>query len=258
MSNKLEYKFLVPLDTIDSIRQTIMPYVEFDTYTKRRKEKRYTVRSIYYDTRTFDCYEEKVEGFLEKKKFRIRSYNSLKECDTVFFEIKRKLYDFIEKDRSCFKWKQTLNLFTASTPELMKILSCSGDKNETAARHFFYYYLNRHLLPVILIIYEREAFYSKFDKSLRLTIDQNLRSRLFPTLDMLYAESDFKYALPHTAILEVKFYRGLPCWIQSLIQQHNLQRLAVSKYAICLDSHPEAYNFIHKFAYVPERLLLHQ
>lgn len=237
-ANRLEYKFLVPTAIVSDIRRAIAPYVRFDAYSEIRKEKEYTVRSIYYDTANFDCYEEKVEGFLEKKKFRIRGYNSLKECSTVFLEIKRKLHDFIAKDRAGFQYRELDTVFSGPG---VRPQAC---EHQAAARHFLYYYYRRRLLPVVLIVYEREAFYSKFDGHLRITLDKGVRSQLYPTLDMLYYNSGLKYALPQTSILEVKFYRGLPLWIRSLARAYHLQRLAVSKYAICLDSHPDA----HKFA----------
>jgi len=250
-ASRLEYKFLVPTAIVSDIRRAITPYVRLDAYSEVRKEKEYTVRSIYYDTANFDCYEEKVEGFLEKKKFRIRGYNSLEECNAVFLEIKRKLHDFIAKDRSCFRWNQVRSIFAAGGAGIRQLLAGPTAGNEEAARHFLYFYLRRRLLPVILVVYEREAFYSKFDRFLRITLDRDLRSYLYPALDMLYYNSGLKYALPQTSILEVKFYRGLPLWIQSLAKAYHLQRLAVSKYAICLDSHPDAHKFATGLAHLP-------
>ncbi len=236
-ASRLEYKYLVPTAIISDIRRAITPYVRLDAYSEITKEKEYTVRSIYYDTPNFDCYEEKVEGFLEKKKFRIRGYNSLAECSTVFLEIKRKLHDFIAKDRAPFQYHELDAIFSAPG---VRHQVC---EHQAAARHFLYYYYGRRLMPVILIVYEREAFYSKFDRFLRVTLDKDVRSHLYPTLDMLYYNSGLKYALPQTSILEVKFYRGLPLWIRSLARAYHLQRLAVSKYAICIDSHLDAHKF---------------
>lgn len=236
-ASRLEYKFLVPTAIVSDIRRTILPYVRLDAYTEVRKEKEYTVRSIYYDTANFDCYEEKVEGFLEKKKFRIRGYNSLKECSTVFLEIKRKLHDFIAKDRAGFQYHELDAIFSAAG---VRHQVC---EHQAAARHFLYYYYRRRLLPVALIVYEREAFYGKFNANLRITFDKNVRSCLYPTRDMLYLNSNLKYGLPQTCILEIKFYRGLPLWIRSLAKAYHLQRLAVSKYAICIDSQLDAHKF---------------
>jgi hypothetical protein len=45
--------------------------------------------------------------------------------------------------------------------------------------------------------------------------------------------------MPGEWIFEVKFFRSaLPAFVRSLIHRYRLPRLALSKYAICMESHP--------------------
>lgn len=237
MAKRLEYKYLVPKSLVDAIRADMRPFVEIDQFAEKQQAKEYTVRSVYYDTPKFDCYSEKIEGLKVRKKFRIRGYNIPDKNSIVFLEIKQKYNNFIDKNRAPLMWNQIDEFLFY--PDLDKyIIPFSGNGKEKGdAQRFLYHYYSQALRPAVLVIYDREAFFGKFDKSLRFTFDKNLRSTLFPSLDMLYKEEQIKYAMPKYFIFEVKFYTGLPAWIQSIIKRYQLPRMALSKYTICLDSH---------------------
>ncbi len=246
-----EYKYLVPRRLVNELRNEMKPYIRLDKYSENRKDKQYTVRSVYYDTKTFACYEEKIEGFKTKKKFRIRGYNSGEKNSIVFLEIKRKYEDFISKNRAPLKWSQAKALFSNNGFNTQGIPFEKDSKEEANAKRFLYNYHRKKLFPIVLVIYDREAFYSKFDQSLRMTFDKNIRSLLYPSLDLLYINEDIKYAMPHNFIFEVKFHRNcLPSWIKSIIIRYKLQRLALSKYTICIDSHRMARKFSRSFGHI--------
>lgn len=85
-------------------------------------------------------------------------------------------------------------------------------------------------------MYEREAYYSKLG-SLRITFDKNLRSSIYPSLDVLFSEDNTLYSIPKHFILELKFYDGLPSWLKSTVGTLDSEQRALSKYAICVDEH---------------------
>jgi len=239
MANRLEYKYLVPVSKLDIIRSEMRPYVELDKYSAKRDQQEYTVRSIYYDSPMTECYHQKIDGIKVRKKFRIRGYNEPGNMNIVFLEIKRKYVNFIDKNRAPVLCNNLDSLFTSRDIE-KHIISLSGNgKEKDDARRFLYYYFLNRLSPMVLVIYDREAFYSKFDNSLRLTFDKNLRSTIYPSLDMLYQEDQVQYAMPRYFIFEVKFYGKLPHWIRSIVKRHQIPRMALSKYTICLDSHKD-------------------
>lgn len=237
MSYRLEYKFLVPVFLIDSIRADIYPYMNLDPFAKKQNSGEYTVRSIYYDTPKFDCYHEKIEGIKVRKKYRIRGYNIPEQDKVAFLEIKRKYNNHIDKNRAPINNQNLLSFLTSQNLDKY-ILSFSGNGKEKndAIRFLFHYYRDR-LNPVILINYEREAFVGRFDSTFRITFDKNLRSAAYPSLESLYKEDQMTYALMNYFILEVKFYSGLPTWIKSILTRYNFSRKSLSKYTICLDSH---------------------
>lgn len=237
MCYRLEYKFLVPVTLIDSIRAEINPFMKLDPFAEKQSSGEYTVRSIYYDTPQFDCYHEKIEGVKVRKKYRIRGYNNPEQDEVAFLEIKRKYNDHIDKNRAPINHRN-LQYFLVSQNLDKYILPFSGNgKEKNDARRFLFHYHRDRLNPAILINYEREAFAGKFDPTFRITFDKNLRSAAFPSLESLYSEDQMKYAMLNYFILEVKFHNGLPKWIKSVLTRYNLSRKSISKYTICLDSH---------------------
>jgi hypothetical protein len=223
---------------VDQIRADLLPYMEIDRFAEKQESGEYTVRSVYYDTPGFHCYQEKMDGVKVRKKFRIRGYNRPEEDSIVFLEIKRKYENFIEKNRAPLLYKDLDALFAA--PDLDKYIIALGKsgKEKSEAQRFLYHYYRLALRPAVLVVYDREAFLGRFDSSLRLTFDKNLRGAIFPSLSMLYDEDCLKPAMPKHFIFEVKFFRGtLPAWVKSILKRYELPRMALSKFTICLDSH---------------------
>ena len=97
---RIEYKYLAPNTLLDQIRADIRPFVEVDGPPARPDAREYTVRSVYFDTPRFACYDEKNDGLLARNKYRIRGYDQRRDDAVVFLEIKRKYQDCITKRRA--------------------------------------------------------------------------------------------------------------------------------------------------------------
>ena len=235
MSGRIEYKYLVPNSMVDQIRAEIAPYMDPDEFGGSRGE--YTVRSVYYDTPGWDCYNEKLDGLKLRRKFRIRGYNNPDERSIVFLEIKRKTGSSIAKARAPLLHRD-LDAFM-ETPDLERyILPLSKtDREKRDASSFLYHYYRLGLRPAVLAVYDREAFHGKLDKSLRITFDKDLRGSMFPSLGMLYDNDCLAHAMSKHFTLEVKFFRNsLPAWVVSMLGRYELSRMALSKFTICIDA----------------------
>lgn len=231
-----EYKYLVPNALLPRMRADVQPYMDIDPFAGKQSSNEYTVRSVYYDTPRFDCYDEKLDGLKCRRKYRIRGYNRPDEKSIVFLEIKKKYSSLIDKHRAPLLYKD-VEAFLASRDIDKYIIPLSGNGQEKSdAQRFLYHYYRRALRPAVLVVYDREAFMGKFDPTLRVTFDKNLRGRSFPSLETLYDEVPLQYAMRTHFILEMKFIRGaLPAWAITMIHQYGLPRMALSKYTICLD-----------------------
>ncbi|MCB9087187.1 MAG: polyphosphate polymerase domain-containing protein [Calditrichae bacterium] len=231
-----EFKYLVPREKLAEIRAELAPYVYGDQHAQDREVREYTVRSIYFDSRNYEDYRAKVEGLKIRKKLRIRAYNEVSPESSAYLEIKRKRGGYIFKDRAPFAYQDIEALFESRDIDRYIPLNGSPAAQDSARKFFFH--LHRGILrPTVLVIYDREAFFSKFDPSLRLTFDKALRSVLTDKVTVFNREIGLRYAMPSHFIWEIKFPHSLPAWVQSIIRHHRLPRLALSKYTICLDSH---------------------
>ncbi|MFO7637943.1 MAG: polyphosphate polymerase domain-containing protein [bacterium] len=232
---RLEYKFMTSVKLLPELRAAMLPWLRYDDFTASRPDRQYTVRSIYYDNRRFDCYEEKVEGFTFKRKLRIRGYDQPGPDSKVFLEIKYKNQDYIGKSRAPVPWERLPAVFdTGRVPGLGAPFD-PGSPAAAAAHRFLYHYHRRRMLPVVLVAYEREAFYSRFDRTLRITFDKNVRSRLYPELGSLYVDRGARFETPGLFVLEIKFFGSLPRWVRDITTRFDLLRVANSKYALGID-----------------------
>lgn len=232
---KYEFKYIVPVSQLDELREAIKPYVELDPYAAEMDANEYTVRSIYFDTARFDYYYEKIDGYKIRKKIRIRGYNVQKGGDTVFMEIKRKLKEPIEKDREKMTFEIMKRLMAGEGAQAYG--DVEDDHGVNGAGKFLYHVYRNNLKPVVLVVYEREAFFDRFKTEVRITFDKNLRGIAYPTIDDLYSEKNAVEANKGRFIFEVKFFDHFPGWLRPITGQLDLVRRSASKYIMCIDAH---------------------
>ncbi|MEJ2543477.1 MAG: polyphosphate polymerase domain-containing protein [Calditrichaceae bacterium] len=234
---RIECKYLISNKMIPELRKLLLPHMVLDKYSERHPDKQYTVRSIYLDTRRMDYYHDKLAGLRRRKKLRIRGYDELNKDSLVFLEIKRKNGPTITKSRAPVRFSDHLDFFRDGDPEKYRNILDTVDSGFQDAKNFLYHLYTSNLVPTVKIIYEREAFFYRFDRKVRLTIDKNLRSSLIVDSERLYEEENIRYGLPSKAIFEVKVYGDIPLWLQNILGSLKLQQEALSKYTISIDSH---------------------
>jgi len=235
MIYRREFKYLVPNELLTPIRNVLKPFISLDDFAMQRDKKEYTVRSIYYDTKSMQYYLEKIEGYKIRKKIRIRGYNNLLGEKVVFLEIKRKYENFNMKNRSPVLYGDLEELFATGNIEDLVLSNKISDKRTIDGKRFFYNMNSNSLMPTVLVVYDREAFFGKLDRSIRITFDKNLRSMGFPKLKDLYREDVLVPTEPNHFVLELKFNLGFPEWLQNIVSCFNLNRVAFSKYSNCID-----------------------
>ena len=236
-----EFKYLVPNEQLNDLRKSILSFVNEDPHSPELTwHREYNVRSIYFDNTNFDYYWEKQHGIKTRKKIRVRGYNHLEDVPDgnplVFLEVKRKEIDFISKNRSKVKFKDLAALLKTGDIE-QYVVNSQDEKVHDEASRFLYHYKRKNLRPVVLVVYEREAFFSKFDPQFRLSIDKHIRSMLFPGIDQLFCDEGLESSIFNDFVLELKFTGAFPAWMSDILFRYKLRRQAVSKYKISLDRH---------------------
>ena len=238
---RYENKFYIREDLLGKLRELLAPFTTLDEYADKQPDKEYTVRSIYFDSPSFECYSTKIDGIKNRYKLRLRGYNLRDEKSKVFLEIKRKYEVPLFKHRAPLPFTDALQLFKGGRPrEYVKNVGKFKNAVDDAER-FFYHLHNKRMNPVVTVVYEREPYHAKMHdevNNLRITIDKNLRSCPYPTIDELYEEKHLQYANKGFAILEVKYNRYCPSWVQPILASFRLKQESASKYCMCIDSQP--------------------
>jgi hypothetical protein len=231
MRLRYERKYLVNNEMLEPMRKRFMPFLVPDLNADQTELKsEYTVRSIYFDTPNFDSLSEKKEGLENRLKLRIRGYNNYFSGCEVFLEIKRKFGDRIAKNRAITLYD--LLDKTLETGELKRSNGKPSDIMKEDAARFLFHLHRESQRPVNLVVYEREPYHGKFDSTVRITFDKNIRAAVFPHLSELFSNNGLSHIWKDAFILEIKYFDGgMPSWSKSIIQEFELKHEALSKYA---------------------------
>ena len=114
-----ERKYVLPVEDLDDIRRDLLPHVRLDPYCENRPDHRYTVRSVYYDTRDLRFYYERADGLKTRKKLRIRTYGGPGDKAPAFLEIKRKRRKKTHKERAVIPFAELPGVLNGAEPTLL-------------------------------------------------------------------------------------------------------------------------------------------
>jgi hypothetical protein len=218
---RFEYKYRLSAQQYYQVRSAFSPYVRRDEYTLRRENKRYTVRSIYFDTPDLRALQEKINGDCDRTKLRIRTYASTEEAGSdIRVELKARKGITVEK-RNTFITIDMYHAFmqTRHWPETA----------DPVLIEFERYIHLKNLKPIILIEYLREGYVASTQKDLRITFDHNVRSAassaLFP------CDPFFRSIHRNMVTFEIKCNKSQPAWLLDMVKQQGLRIVANSKFA---------------------------
>jgi hypothetical protein len=182
----------------------------------------YQVSSLYFDDYNQNALVDKLIGIGERKKFRIRVYNS--RSDVIKLERKIKKNTVTQKNQLPIS-KEEYALLVNGDAGFLK------HKDDPVAKDFYLNFQTMNLRPKVVVEYRREAYVYKYG-DVRITFDQFLKAGIFQ--NDLFSRGYMIPALPQRQIiLEVKYTGYLPGVIRNLIQVNSLQWQALSKYALC-------------------------
>ncbi len=247
-ASRVEDKFFIPDAIVNRFRADVFRYVEQDIYSQRANGG-YTVSSVYFDTRELASYHEKLAGVRNRRKLRVRGYDASEDDAPVFLEIKRKSDMWIAKSRA--KIARTDLEHLLQTGDVDRIISDSPD-DQKAARSFLYYIRRDCMYPMVIIQYEREAFFAAAGSPFRMTIDRHVRAAVSRDSGDPFQSANTAEVFPGRSVLEAKYPTRMPGWFATIIDRYELEREAISKYALgaeaagLLKTEPQAARSIHQ------------
>lgn len=217
---RYEFKYILNHEKYLSIKNDLMPFMEADNYSSQSPTGSYLVRSLYFDTFDYKAYYDKLNGFHDRIKFRLRCYSARKqELNSISVEIK------IKKGNTVVKYTALVPVSYYDSfmdnwhwPEYINPVLIDFERSV----------LLRMLKPVVIVEYQREGMFDCLNEGIRVTFDSLLQSS---DSEVLFPERPFfSKHFPEYVILEVKSREIPPLWLNRIIQRHELKLVANSKY----------------------------
>ncbi|MDH3979541.1 MAG: polyphosphate polymerase domain-containing protein [Gammaproteobacteria bacterium] len=231
---RFEFKYILNQPLRDAIEGELGHFLQPDPVVVDKPERKYVVRSLYFDDPSYSCYYDKIDGLTHRAKFRLRTYtNDPQEACDAFLEIKGRHNQKVFKKRVPMLPGED-GLFTRHESDITRKLLRQAEPGHVRDR-FHYDYLRKSIRPVMLIDYLRRPYVSRFSPDFRLTFDDNLHGM---HTDNLYPDdrSRRRALLRGYTVMEVKFSSQIPPWFHRIIRSYQLKRVSVSKVCKGIDA----------------------
>lgn len=216
---RVETKYIIDSNQKEALEKVLLKYMEFDPFCIDGKT--YRIRNIYFDTETNDVISNSLMHPVYKEKLRARKYDGQKN---VFLEIKKKFNGVVGKRRVTMT-EDEMSKFIGEgiTPKRDKYV------DKQIIKELAYLISQRKLIPATYLSYDREGFFCKDDKELRITFDTNIQSSR-TNFDWESKEERKQLLDPGQYILEVKYIGPYPTWLIEALSKLKIYHKTFSKY----------------------------
>ena len=232
--NRYEFKYLLNQQLTKAVEQEIQYFMDFDPFIANIPEKKYFVRSLYFDDPFYTAFHDKIDGIKARFKFRVRNYQPLAEQDSpMYLEMKGRYNNFVLKERVLVPDETKKLLLHGHQDRFIKNM-IADIGNNTVKEHFCFEVFKKNINPKVWVDYLRRPYVSKFDYAFRLTFDTDLRAHEGGN-PYLGRPERTRRVYPGYTILEIKFAKNIPGWFHRIIKNYQLKRVSVSKYCACID-----------------------
>lgn len=220
---RYEKKFYITKKQRDALLPAVFEHMDPDPYCLDGKS--YNLVNLYFDDDENTVVLNSILKPHYKEKLRLRSYGAPESDDTtVYLEIKSKLYGIVAKRRVGMRFGDAMEYIR------------SGKRPKTDL------YMQKQVLdeidefrrrtpcePKLVISYDRQAYFQRGNRSIRLTFDDNIVTNR-DQLDI----SKFRTGEPlipgDRVILEIKVPDTLPLWLSKALSDEGIFITSFSKY----------------------------
>jgi hypothetical protein len=227
-AQRFELKYVISEDLALSVRDFISSYLEIDEFGATLPNLSYPVHSLYLDSPDMKLYKATINGDKNRFKLRLRFYENRADAP-VFFEIKRRMNNTISKQRGGVRRDAVDSLLAGQLPSPEHLIS-KEPKQLIALQNFCRLMSNLEAKPKAHIAYLREAWISRYDNSVRVTLDREVRCDPEPTArlstDLIRPVTVFG----NKVVLELKFTNRFPDWFKDLVRVFGLMQCGAAKY----------------------------
>lgn len=223
---RFEFKYRVPDGLAEAVRSVAAFHLEPDPFGGGAE---YLVNSLYLDSPDWLAATATREGEHERTKVRLRFYAE-RPNGVLFLENKSRHGASILKARARVTPEVAQAILRGETPS--EGAGVEAPRNRAALDRIRNFTDLHDLRPRLWVRYWREAWVSPYGDGARLTFDRCVEVQAVEPDRLLepapqrwvYAEQDGR------VILELKFDRSSPRWMQDLVHGFDLARVSCSKY----------------------------
>lgn len=227
-AQRFELKYLVSEQTAQAVRQYVRCYLKPDEYAATLPQNSYPVHSLYLDSPDLATYQAVRTGEKNRFKLRIRYYSDTDK--TVYFEIKRRTNEVVSKLRAKVRREAVLPLLNGEPPRLAHLARPDG-RHLAALQEFCRLMHQLNATPRSHVVYQREAWMSPVNNSMRVTFDRAVRCEPEFGFALLTRLGEAVAPFDEKVVLELKFVDRLPGWCVEMIRAFGLVRGGAPKYA---------------------------
>ena len=228
-TQRFELKYIIEERTAVAIRDFVSCYLDMDEHGATFPNLSYPVHSLYLDSTDLKLYQATINGDKNRYKLRLRFYDK-QPGSPVYFEIKRRMNNTIAKERGGVRRAAVKNLLSGHLPEPADLLS-QDNKQLVALQHFCQLMGELQAQPRSHVAYLREAWISRYDNSVRVTMDREIRTETDPTVHLSTDLVNPVLVFPDLVVLELKFTGRFPDWFGDLVRIFGLVQCGAAKYA---------------------------
>lgn len=208
---RVEQKYILSKEQKNMFLEKANEYLEKDPYFESK------ICNIYFDNDNNDLIATSLEKPVFKAKVRLRSYDVPSMDTKVFLEVKDKYKGIVGKRRIKLSLKEFYDYYEKGYVDDSQIM-----------KELNYYFKTFDLKPFMFLAYDRNSYYEKDNRDLRITIDSNLRSRK-DNLRLEYGDNGKKYFDNEAYIMEIKVMNAMPLWLTKILSELKIYPTSFSK-----------------------------
>jgi len=225
---RFELKYILKEDVARAVRDFVSSYLEIDEYGATQPNFSYPVHSLYLDSDQLTLYQSTINGDKNRYKLRLRFYDNRPEAP-VYFEIKRRMDNTISKQRGAVRRDAVDWLIAGHLPEPAHLVS-KDPRQLVALQRFCQLMHDVHAKPKAHVAYFREAWISRNDNSIRVTLDREVKCQPDPTTRLTTRMDNPVIVFGNEVVLELKFTNRFPDWFKELVRVFGLMQCGAAKY----------------------------
>lgn len=212
---RLEKKYLLSAEQYARLWPELEAHLKPDVYFES------VVRSIYYDSDSYDLIRSSISKPVYKEKLRLRSYGGAEGA--VFVEVKKKFKGTV--------YKRRIQMGAGDAAAWLDEGRAPGDGQ--VVREINWLLQSRGpLKPKVFIVCDRRAYTARDNEELRITFDRSVRWR---GTDLSFSAGDWGEELLKGGqiLMEIKLPGAAPLWLAHLLSGCGVFPTGFSKYGVC-------------------------